>query len=148
MPSFGSKSQSRLVGVHEDLLDPLHSAIELVDFTILEGPRTIERQREYVKTGVSQTMDSRHLDTPALAVDIAPWYKDTPHVRWPDAPGLGKREALMIQMRWLVTIGIIMGVAHEMDIPVTSGLDWDRDFDFGEHSFHDWPHLQLPKGWK
>ena len=148
MPAFGSRSLSRLEGVHPDLVKVHKTAIVLVDYTILEGKRSLEQQKENVRKGVSKTLDSRHLDEPfALATDIAPWWPDEPHVRWPDAQGLTQKQRDEIWMRWLTTIGIILGVGHAMGIPLTSGLDWDRDFNFMEHSFHDWPHIQLPKGY-
>ncbi len=148
MPAFGTRSKARLEGVHPDLIKVLYRAVDLVDFTVLEGKRTEAQQRENIEKGVSKTMDSRHLDEPfALAVDIAPWFAEEPHVRWPDASRWTEEEKRFLEMRWLQTIGIIMGVGHEMGVPLTSGLDWDRDFNFEEHSFHDWPHIQLPKGY-
>ena len=63
MPSLGPRSIMRLKGVHPDLVKVVQHAIEIttVDFTVLEGLRSIERQRELVKAGASQTLKSRHL---------------------------------------------------------------------------------------
>ena len=61
--SLSKKSESRLFGVHPDLVAVVRRAIEIteVDFSVGEGLRTIERQKELVAKGASQTMKSRHL---------------------------------------------------------------------------------------
>ena len=83
--ALGAKSKQRLVGVHPDLVRCVQLAITLTtqDFTVLEGLRSIETQREYVRKGASQTMDSRHLKGPdgyGHAVDLAAWVGGM--VRW------------------------------------------------------------------
>ncbi|MBE9596810.1 M15 family metallopeptidase [Moraxella sp. K2450] len=71
-PNFrlGELSLKRLQGVNPNLVKVVKRAIEIsdVDFRVSEGVRTIERQREYVRTGKSQTMNSRHLT--GHAVDL------------------------------------------------------------------------------
>lgn len=49
--SFGKRSLNNLVGVNEDLVKVVHRALELfeIDFTVVEGIRTKERQVELVK---------------------------------------------------------------------------------------------------
>ena len=70
---LGQRSLQNLSGVNPDLQDVIQRAIEITerDFTVIEGVRNIDRQRELVKTGKSTTMNSRHLT--GHAVDIAPW---------------------------------------------------------------------------
>lgn len=60
---FGKASESNLIGVHPDLVKVVRRALEItpIDFKVIEGCRTVERQRELVKDGASQTMNSRHL---------------------------------------------------------------------------------------
>ncbi|EKN3326720.1 TPA: M15 family metallopeptidase, partial [Yersinia enterocolitica] len=69
---FGKASESNLIGVHPDLVKVVRRALEItpIDFKVIEGCRTVERQRELVKDGASQTMNSRHLT--GHAVDIVP----------------------------------------------------------------------------
>ena len=71
--TLGKRSLQNLSGVHPDLVDVVKRAIEITeqDFSVIEGIRNINRQRELVKTGKSTTMNSRHLT--GHAVDIAPW---------------------------------------------------------------------------
>ncbi len=68
---FGTRSLSRLQGVHPDLVRVMEKAITNSphDFSITEGLRTPERQRELVSQGASRTLMSRHLT--GHAVDIA-----------------------------------------------------------------------------
>lgn len=55
-------------GIHPDLRRVADLALKLsvYDFTITDGLRTIEEQREYVARGVSWTMNSRHLTGHAI----------------------------------------------------------------------------------
>ena len=61
--ALGERSRQRLAGVHPDLVKVVERAIQLtpVDFTVLEGLRTIQRQQELLKSGASTTLKSRHL---------------------------------------------------------------------------------------
>lgn len=69
---LGARSLGRLEGVHPDLVRIVKTAASIsdLDFTVLEGLRTVERQKELVKQGASKTMKSRHLT--GHAVDLAP----------------------------------------------------------------------------
>lgn len=120
---LGSRSRSRLEGVHPDLVKVVERAIEIseVDFTVLEGVRTLARQKKLVAAGASKTMRSRHLT--GHAVDLGAWVGGT--VRW-DWPLYHKIAAAMKQ------------AARELNQPIEWGGDW--------RSFKDGPHWQLP--WK
>ena len=65
---LSKRSLSNLEGVDERLVAVVHYAITetKVDFGVIEGVRSIERQRELVAKGASQTMRSRHLDGEAV----------------------------------------------------------------------------------
>ena len=88
MYKFSKRSLRNLEGVHPLLVNVVHRALELsnIDFTVVEGLRTIEKQREYVAKGASKTMNSYHLkqkDGYGHAVDIYPYYNGSVQV---DAP--------------------------------------------------------------
>lgn len=125
--AFGARSRSRLASVHPDLQRVLLRAIGVsaIDFTILEGLRTIERQRLLFAQGATRTMRSRHLPHPAdglsRAVDVAPFVDG--EVRW-DWP-LYYRLAT-----------IIKNAAAKEHVLVDWGGDW--------RTFKDGPHWQLP----
>ena len=70
---LGERSLSRLVGVDPKLVAVVKRAIEIteVDFTVLEGVRTLSRQRQLVASGASQTLKSKHIT--GDAVDLGAW---------------------------------------------------------------------------
>ena len=67
---LSQRSLDRLEGVKPDLVKVVKRAIELttVDFGVIEGVRTEERQKELVAKGASKTMKSKHLE--GNAVDL------------------------------------------------------------------------------
>lgn len=115
------RSEERLIGVHPDLVRVVRRAIELteVDFTVLEGVRTEERQREMVARGVSQTMKSRHLS--GHAVDLGAYANG--QISW-EFPQYRKIAIAMAR------------AADELKVPVEWGGNW--------RTFRDGPHFQLP----
>ena len=121
MYKLGPRSLMRLKGVHPDLVKVVQHAIEIsdVDFAVLEGLRTIERQRELVKAGASQTLKSRHLT--GHAVDLAAWVDDQVDWSWPLYDKIAKA------MKF---------AAADLKIPLEWGGDWKQ--------FKDGPHFQLP----
>ena len=118
---LGKRSRERLVGVHPDLIIVLATAIQRtdIDFTVLEGVRTLERQKQLVASGASKTMKSRHLT--GHAVDIAPLVDG--EVRW-DWPLYDKLAVIVKQ------------AAKDCGITLEWGGDW--------RTFKDGPHWQLP----
>ena len=81
---LGKRSLQRLEGVDERLVAVVKAAISrsAQDFSVLEGLRSIERQRELVKKGHSQTMKSKHIS--GLAVDLGA-YDSVTGIRWEEA---------------------------------------------------------------
>ena len=67
---LSQRSLDNLNGVDPKLVAVVKRAIELtkVDFGVIEGLRTVERQRELVDKGASQTMASKHVE--GKAVDL------------------------------------------------------------------------------
>lgn len=119
---LSARSQARLVGVHPDLRAVVHRAIALtdVDFMVTEGKRSPERQRELVRSGASQTMNSRHLT--GHAVDLAAMIGT--EVRW-DWPLYSK---LADAMR---------AAAKELGVKIVWGGSW--------RTFKDGPHFELDR---
>lgn len=121
--SLGARSVKKLEGVHPDLVKVVKRAIEIteVDFTVLEGLRTLARQKQLMASGASKTLKSRHLT--GHAVDLGAYAAG--QIRW-DWPLYYKIANAMKQ------------AAKELGIPIEWGGDWK--------SFKDGPHWQLP--WK
>jgi peptidoglycan L-alanyl-D-glutamate endopeptidase CwlK len=68
MFKLSGRSISKLEGVKPELVEVVEKAITLtkVDFGVIEGLRTEEKQRELVAAGASQTMKSKHLTGDAV----------------------------------------------------------------------------------
>ena len=117
--SLSFRSRQRLSGVHPDLVAVVKRAIEITeqDFSVIEGIRGIERQRQLVKEGNSLTMNSRHLT--GHAVDLAPY-------------------PLSWDWEYFYPIADAMkAAAKELDVDLEWGGDWK--------SFPDGPHFQLSR---
>ena len=67
---FSKRSLSNLKGVKAPLVKVAHRAIVLtpVDFGVIDGLRTSDEQRELVRMGASQTMNSKHLVGEAIDI--------------------------------------------------------------------------------
>lgn len=116
-------SERHLADIHTDLAHIVRQALILspVDFTVIEGVRTLQRQQQLVASGASRTMFSRHLT--GHAVDIAPWINHT--IPWNDWQAFECVAQAMKQ------------VALDMSIPLVWGGDWK--------TFKDGPHFELAR---
>lgn len=123
---LGSKSLKELGGVHPSLVAVVKRAIELTtqDFTVFDGIRTIEEQREHVRKGNSKTMKSKHIE--GRAVDLVPWINNGP--RWEPLSAFEPIAKAMKQ------------AAAELGVPLTYGGEWK--------TFKDYPHWELKDGWE
>lgn len=127
MPTLSARDVSRLIGVHPDMVRVVNRAAAIcsIKFMVVEGIRTLAKQREYFAKGKSKTMRSRHLN--GHAVDLAPIV---------DTDGDGDLE-LSWAMKDFKPIAVAMKqAAKELKIPIEWGGDWK--------SFVDAPHFQLP----
>ena len=124
MPHFGKRSKQRLKGVDIKLQHILNRLVKIMDVSIIEGLRTQKRQDELVKKGASKTKYSKHIK--GKAVDVAPYPID-----WED------RE------RFHYMGGMLRGIAHELNIKVRWGGDWDSDGEIKDNSFDDLVHIEL-----
>tara|TARA_R110002074_G_scaffold132543_1_gene275905 strand:+ start:11696 stop:12079 length:384 start_codon:yes stop_codon:yes gene_type:complete len=75
MPTFGARSLKQLQTCDPKIQEVLNEAIKHYDFSILEGHRTEEKQKEYFESGASKVSFpySKHNSFPSLAVDIVPY---------------------------------------------------------------------------
>lgn len=121
--SFGQRSLDRMKGVHPDLVRVMKAALATspIDFMVLEGVRTLTRQRQLFAAGATKTMNSRHLT--GHAIDIAPLLNGKVSWDWP----LYYRIA-----------AVVKEAAKAQGVQIEWGGDW--------RTFKDGPHWQLP--WK
>ena len=117
---LSQRSLSKLVGVHPKLVEVVKLAITKspLDFSISEGLRTVERQKELVAQKKSQTMKSRHLVGEAVDICVlldgkANWDFDN----------------------YRIVANVFKDCAAELGIKITWGGDWT--------SFKDGPHFQI-----
>ena len=45
--------------------------------------------------------------------------------------------------RWALLMGILKGVAHMLQLPIRTGIDWDGDSRTDDQTFDDKPHVEL-----
>lgn len=129
MYKYSQRSLDKLKTCHPDIQKVFMEVIKHVDVTILEGVRTKETQEEYVRTGKSKTMNSKHLkqsDGYSHAIDAIAY-----PIEWDNW-----------QRNYMVA-GFIKGVAASMGVKLRMGADWDGDFTTKDQTFHDLPHFEL-----
>ena len=117
---LSQRSLSKLVGVHPKLVEVVKLAITKspLDFSISEGLRTVERQKELVAQKKSQTMKSRHLIGEAVDICI-----------------LLDGKANWDFENYRKVADVFKECAIELGVKITWGGDWT--------SFKDGPHFQI-----
>ncbi len=136
MPSFGQRSRNRIATLRNELRAVLEESIEFTDFTVICGHRNEEAQTLAFDSGYSTVKwpHSKHNSKISRAVDIAPWHRDKPHIRWKE-----EREFIFLA-------GVVMGIAFRMDVRLRWGGDWDGDFDQSDQTFMDIGHFEIVDG--
>lgn len=139
--TLGQRSLARLDGVHPKLVRVILLAATLArpedDFTVLEGIRTPERQRELYAKGrtvpgkiVTWTLTSNHFRNPRTgfghAVDLAPFPID-----WDNTARFDRLAMLMFR------------AASIERVKIRWGADWDQDGKPREKGESDSPHFEL-----
>ena len=145
--SLSANSMDKLKGVNPELVKVVKRAIQISkqDFAVNEGLRTTERQRQLVKSGASQTMNSRHIG--GFAVDLVPIVNGKVSWDW----------------RYFYAIAeAVQAAANELGINVRWGGCWEvinnksgtakswvdnygaERQKLGKKAFTDGPHFELP----
>jgi peptidoglycan LD-endopeptidase CwlK len=145
---LSSRSLKRLDGVDPDLVQVVNYAIEetKIDFGVIEGVRSIQRQEELVASGASQTMKSKHLE--GRAVDLMAYigsrgsWELNIYDEIADAMKFGA-EKVGISVRWGAawTISDIRDWDGSMEDAMNSYVDTRRSQ--GRRPFIDAPHFEL-----
>ncbi len=124
-------SLKKLKGVHPDLVKVVMRAAEITttSFCVVYGVRTIEAQKEAIRTGHSSLKDptkSRHIPSGnppyAHAVDLALWINGKPSFED------DKKMSHFIKVR-----DVIHKAGDELGIHIRSGADWIHFKDWGHH---------------
>ncbi|HCT5600157.1 TPA: M15 family metallopeptidase [Klebsiella oxytoca] len=106
---FSKASLAKLQGVHGDLIFIAQRALLLtpIDFSVTEGVRTQERQRQLYEQHKTPTLNSRHLT--GHAIDVLAWHGSTCSWYFPDY------ELIAVAFKQ---------AAHELGLEVEWGGDW------------------------
>ena len=122
MRKYSQRSLNNLRGIHPDLRRVIDRALQdsPLDFVVIEGLRSVDRQKQLVASGASRTMNSRHIT--GHAVDLMPIGPNGPAFDWPLYDELGPAVKAAAEKE---------GVA----------LDWGGDW----KSFRDGPHFELDR---
>jgi peptidoglycan L-alanyl-D-glutamate endopeptidase CwlK len=145
---LGKKSQQKLIGVDEQLVRVVQTAItkSKIDFAVIEGLRTVDRQRELVAKGASQTMKSKHIEGRAIDLmaflDSRPSWELTLYDDIADAMAEAARKE-GVSIRWGAAwhIDNIAGWNGTMEDAMNSYIDLRRSE--GKRPFIDGPHFEL-----
>jgi peptidoglycan LD-endopeptidase CwlK len=145
---LGSKSKAKLEGVNTKLVRVVERAITLSkqDFSVIEGLRSVERQKQLVAAKKSQTMASKHII--GEAVDLAAYVDGT--IEWQlhlfDEIADAMKQAAIIEgvaLRWGAAWNIsdIRKWDGDMESAMMSYVDLRRSQ--GRRPFIDAPHFEL-----
>lgn len=138
---FSKKSLQMLSTCHEDLQLLAQESIKrsAVDFSIVEGHRSIERQRLLYEAGKSKidgtTKKGKHNSYPSMAFDMCPYVRGK--ASW--------RECYLCYVG-----GVIMAIGNQLlaEKKTTHQLRWGGNWDgdgeiITDQSFIDLPHFEL-----
>ena len=128
MYNFSQRSLNNLKNVDERLVRICNELIKRIDFTVIEGFRSPERQKELFDKGFSKidgiSKKGKHNYSPSLAIDIIPFKKG-------HNPFDGSKES---DLMFNELAKQFKEVAKQLGINITWGGDW---------KFIDKPHWQL-----
>lgn len=128
MYKFSKRSLNNLKNVDKRLIHICNELINHIDFTVIEGHRSLERQLELYEQGYSQidgiTKKGKHNYLPSLAIDIIPYKKG-------HNPFDGSKES---EEMFNTLAKEFKKVANELGYKITWGGDW---------RMRDLPHFQL-----
>ena len=121
MYTLSKRSEDNLKGVDKNLVAVIYELLKVspYDFTIIEGLRTLERQKELLAQKKTRTLDSKHLT--GKAVDFVV-YDTSEQLTW---------EPLFYK----AVADKAKEVANKLNIKITWGGDWP--------TFKDYDHLEL-----
>ena len=126
---LSDRSKKNLENVHPDLIRIINRCLSYgtVDFSVIQGQRSIEQHLQNLAKGVSKISMSKHCYNPSCAFDFIMY----PFTGWGDAAGFDKVAKELVR------------AAKELGIPARSGGDCNRDGNFRNDRFYDGGHFEL-----
>jgi len=112
-------SQDKLDTCNSELIRLFNEVIKHRDCTIICGRRDKQAQDKAYADGKSKVEYPRsfHNRFPSRAVDVAPYFKEKPHIRWDDVDSFREFG------------NFVLGVAAVLNIPIEWGGHWKEFFD-------------------
>lgn len=156
--TLGPKSQAVYDTLHPDLQLIIDVTLDLctVDFSLVEGHRSVEKQLEYYKKGrefingrwevvnkkqVITEIDGhikkgKHNHFPSLAFDFCVHVPGKPQLAW------DPKHLAYLAGSFMMAAQLLFD-DDQIDYILRSGSDWDGDGDMTDHRLLDLPHLEL-----
>ena len=145
--TLSARCETRLAGVHPDLVRVVRNlAAGGAVFRVVEGVRTMERQRDLVAAGASQTMNSRHIT--GHAVDLVPMIDGAVSWDWKNFyPMADAFRAASVQEKVPIIWGGAWGLLMSDYTTAKAGQDLykARMKTLGVRPFLDGPHFELTR---
>jgi len=123
---FSKTSQRHLITLHPNLQQICERTLDRWDTKVLEGYRSLERQRQLFEQGFSKVLNGKHNTHPSQAVDMIPCPVD-----WDDIDRLHRFGEY------------VLGIAAGLGVALRWGGDWDSDADLEDQTFNDLCHFEL-----
>ena len=131
MSEFSQRSKDNLAEAHQDLQTLFNEVIKHFDCTVICGHRGQIEQDDAHDRGFSQLKypNSKHNSMPSSAVDVVPYFKEKPHIRWED-------DETFRNFGWYVLgIAKMLKQYGAIENNITWGGQWK--------SFRDYPHYEI-----
>lgn len=131
MNTFGNGSRRELSGADARLQRIAHRVLVIKDHSVIKGHRGRVEQNEAFLSGASKLKwpKGNHNAMPSLALDVQTYPR-------PDDEQKLKEEQLYL-------LGLYKGIASELNIPLRTGADFDRDGQTIDSTFFDGFHVEI-----
>lgn len=135
---FSKRSLENLKGVHPYLVSIVVYTLKCtttIDFTVIEGLRTRERQQELFKKGTTKTLNSKHCNQATgfgHAVDLLPYL-----------PGVSSEDIWRKKEAFKEVSDAMFKAAKDLGIKIRWGGDWNQNGRSDDETFYDGPHFEL-----
>lgn len=155
--AYGKSSFTNLLSCDKKLQAVAVRALEIAnkcgrDLSVIEGHRSLERQKALLEKGLSQVKEGKHNEYPSKALDFLPY-----HITYKGLSGnpiqvkaIATKYGISYEVamqkvcaEFYIIAQCFMIAAAELNINIRWGGDWDRDNDVFNNSFDDLGHIEL-----
>lgn len=131
MNKFSEISLSRLKECDQDLQIIFTEVLKHVDITIVCGYRSQKEQNKEFKEGQSKKKwpESKHNKLPSMAIDVAPYHTEPPHIHWNN------------EKEWQDFSRLVFKVIDDLKVRglIKKTIQWGGNW----IKFKDYPHWQI-----